>query len=316
MRNYVLSRLMQAVVVVWLVSFFSFSLVQLLPGDPLAALSGEGEGLTEEARKIKEKQLGLDKPIPEQYGRWLGDVVQGDLGRSIVTRRKVGDVILDRLPTTLQLSFVALVVAIAFALPAGIASAVWRNSLADRIITLVTVAGVAMPDFFFATILVMLLTVQLDWFPAIGFTNLWDDPIESLRHMALPVLVLSWAVSAAIARQVRSSMLEVLRQDYIRTARSKGLREARVIWVHGLRNSLLPVVTIVGALIGRLFAGAVIVETFFSITGMGSYLIQGILQRDFLVLQGVVLVVGVAVVVANLLTDLSYAWLDPRIRYG
>ena len=200
--------------------------------------------------------------------------------------------------------------------PAGVVSALRPGSFGDRSVTILSVGGVSIPDYLIGLILILLFTVTWDVLPAAGFARIWDDPVQSIKSLIMPTLVVGWVLSAIVARQTRSSMLEVLRQDYVRTARAKGLRERRVIMLHALRNGLLPVVTIVGLLLARVFAGAVIVEQIFNVPGMGRWLVQAALQRDLLIVQAMILVIAIAIVIANLLTDISYGLLDPRIRYG
>lgn len=199
--------------------------------------------------------------------------------------------------------------------PAGVAAAVWRNSVLDRVVTVLAVGGVAIPGFFLGVIFILLFAVKLRWLPPSGFVSLFEDPMRGLRFLAMPVLVLGWESAALVTRQTRSGMLEVLAQDYVRTARAKGLREARVVWVHALRNALLAVVTVIGLLVGRLLAGSVVIETIFAIPGMGRLLVSAIGARDIATVQAVVLIIALSVVVANLVTDLAYGVLDPRIRF-
>ncbi len=317
MWTYIVRRLLQAIPLILVITFLSYSLLLLLPGDPvLALLTGGDETLTPEAYQAQRHRLGLDKPIPVQYVLWLERTATGDLGRSTKTSRPVSEELKTRLPVTLQLGAAALLFALAVGIPIGVASAVWRNSWLDRGATALAVGGVAVPDFWFAIILILLFSERLHLLPAVGYASLLSHPTKALKLMIMPVLVLGWGATALLARQMRSSMLEVLQQDYMRTARAKGLSGRRVVWVHALRNALLPVVTIVGLLVGRLFAGTVIVERVFSIPGMGRFLVDSVFNRDFPVTQATVLIVAVSVIAANLLTDIAYAWLDPRIRYG
>jgi len=317
MSAYLTSRVLQALFVIVLVAFASFAIFRVLPGDPLAALSGEGEAISPERRAILEEELGLNAPLYEQLGDWLGGIVlRGDFGRSVLTRRDVGPELLERLQNTLHIGVATIILGMLIGVPAGVLSAVRPNSLADRLVTSFSVGGVAIPDYLIGLMLILLFTVTWDVLPAAGFVRIWDDPIQSLRGLAMPVIVVSWVLSAIVARQTRSSMLEVLRQDYVRTARAKGLREGKVVFLHALRNGLLPVVTIVGLLLARVFAGAVIVEQIFNIPGMGLWMVSAALQRDLLIVQAMILVIATAIVIANLLTDISYGVLDPRIRYG
>ncbi len=315
MQAYIARRLLQAVPLLILITFLSFSLFLLVPGDPVLATVPPGTQFTQEDYQSRRHQLGLDKPIPVHYAIWISHAIQGNFGDSTHTRRPVMDELKQRLPVTLQVGALALVFSLVIAVPAGVASAVWRNSLIDRVVTLVTVAGVAIPDFWFGIMLILLFSLQLHWLAPVGFVYIYNDPIEAIKLSIMPTFVLGQGLTAVIARQTRSSMLEVLRQDYVRTARAKGLGEMRVVWLHAMRNALLPVVTIMGLVVGRVFAGAVIVETVFAIPGMGRLLINSISFRDFQTVQAIVLIISVTVVTANLITDLLYTRLDPRIRY-
>ncbi len=317
MSAYLTVRVLQSVFVIILVAFASFGIFRVLPGDPLAALAAEGEAISQERRAELEAELGLNEPLYTQLFNWIGGIVtRGDFGRSTLSRRQVGSELLQRVQNTLHIGVATIFFGILIGVPAGVISAIKPNSWADRLITGVSVGGVAIPDYLFALLLILLFTVTWDVLPAAGFARIWDDPIQSIKGLAMPVIVVSWVLSAIVARQTRSSMLEVLRQDYVRTARAKGLRESRVVYLHALRNGLLPVVTIIGLLIARVFAGAVIVEQIFNIPGMGLWLVTAALQRDLLIVQAMILVIAVAIVIANLLTDISYGLLDPRIRYG
>jgi peptide/nickel transport system permease protein len=317
-QTYILKRLIQVVPVVVGVTFLVYAMTLLLPGDPVAALLGLSEGQAQMEPDVVEayrRELGLDQPIPIQYVKWLGRVLQGDLGTSIKTRRPVMDEIVPRLKVTAQVSLAALAVSLLIAFPAGIAAAIWRNSWLDRLITVFAVAAVAVPSFWLAIMLILLFSVQLRWLPPSGFVSPFEDPARGLKLMVLPVLMLGWEGAAVLTRQTRSSMLEVLNQDYIRTARAKGLAGTRVIWLHALKNAMLPIITIIGLRVGFLLGGAAIVETIFTIPGMGRLFVSAISTRDFPVIQAVVLIIALSTVVASLLTDLAYGLLDPRIRF-
>ncbi len=316
MQAYIVKRLLQAVPLLLLVTFATYSLILILPGDPVLALFTGGEAsLDEEQLAAARAKLGLDKPLPVQYALWLKRALQGDLGISTQTSREVTEELTKRLPVTAQVGLTALFFSLLISVPAGILSAVWRNSLLDRVVTVFSVAGAAMPSFWIGMLLILLLSVRLHLLPPVGYVSFLEDPLRALKLMAMPCLVLGWQAAAVITRQTRSAVLEVLREDYVRTAYAKGLRQMRIIGLHVLRNALLPVVTVVGLLIGPLLAGSVIVEQMFAIPGVGRLLVSAVLAQDFPTVQGVVLVVAVAVVTANLLTDLAYAVLDPRIRY-
>jgi peptide/nickel transport system permease protein len=315
MRAYLVKRLLQMVPVLLVLTFLVFSLLLLIPGDPVRAIVGSSEALDAEQMEIMRKQLHFDQPIPVQYGIWLGKMVRGNLGNSNHTKRPVIEELKDRFPVTLELGFFAWLLSIVIALPAGIISAVKRGSKADFVATILSIGGVAIPGFFLGILLILLFGVMLGWLPTLGYVSIFKDPVNGIRHQLLPAFSLGLAGAAMNMRQIRSSMLEVLAQDYIRTARSKGLTERMVIWIHALKNALLPVVTIMGLQIGRLFGGSVVIETLFSIPGMGRLIVDSIFQKDFPVVQACVLILALAVLFANLITDMIYAYLDPRIRY-
>ncbi len=314
MGRYVLRRLAQMAPVLFLVSLIVFSLLHLTPGDP--AISMLGEEATPEAVAALRVKLGLDQPLPVQYVRWLGAVLQGDLGRSIRSNQPVSEAILDRLPVTIELSLLSALIALAIAIPAGVISAMRRNSLLDTGATTLALMGVSLPNFFLAILLIFLLSLKLGWLPPIGYTPFLDNPAENLKKMIMPALTLGTALSAIVMRMTRSSLLEILDQDYVRTARAKGLNEANVIRRHAMRNALIPVVTVVGLQIGGLLGGAIITESIFVLPGIGRLLVDSIFQRDFPLVQGVVLFASLAFLFANLAVDLLYAVLDPRIRYS
>lgn len=315
MWSYFVRRMLQMIPVLALVTFMIYALMLAIPGDPARALVGPGEALDEEQLELIRKEYNLDKPVIVQYGIWLGKALQGDLGRSTQNYRPVAEELTTRAAVTLQFGVVAWIMAVLIGVPAGIVSAVYRGRPIDYIATFFSIGGVAIPNFWLGIMAILLFGVILGWLPTQGYVNILDDPIEGLRHMALPAFALGVTSSALIMRQSRSAMLEVLAQDYVRTARAKGMVPRKVIWVHALRNALLPVVTVFGLQTGRIFAGSVVVETLFGIPGMGQFMVQAIFARDFMSVQGAVLLMALAVLVANLVTDLVYAWLDPRIRY-
>ena len=300
--------------VLLLVSAVIFSLLHLTPGDPVVVMLGEEA--TPEARDALRRELGLDRPLPLQYAAWLSRVVQGDLGRSIRTNQPVSDAILQRLPVTVQLSVLAMVIALVIAIPTGIIAAARRNSRADIAVTVFSLLGVSMPNFLLAVLLIFVFSLQLRLLPPIGYVNPFEDLGANLRAMIMPAITLGVLVAAVVARQTRSSLLEVLGQDYVRTAWAKGLREAVVLRRHALRNSLIPVVTVIGLRLGDLLGSAIVTETIFALPGVGRLVVDSIYQRDFPLVQGVVLYLALIFLVVNLVVDLLYAYLDPRIRYG
>ena len=316
MWSYIGRRTLYMLPVLLLITFMVYGLMLAIPGDPARALIGAGEALDEEQLAIIRAEYNLDKPVPVQYVLWLGKALTGDLGISSQYQRPVVQELSGRAATTLQFGVVAWILAVFVGVPAGVLSAVYRGKAADYIATVVSIAGVAIPNFWLGIMAILLFGVTLGWLPTQGYVNVFEDPVEGLRHMILPACALGVTSWALIMRQSRSAMLEVLAQDYIRTARAKGLSEWRVLAVHALRNAVLPIVTVFGLQTGRIFAGAVVIETLFGIPGMGNFMVQAIFARDFMAVQGAILLMAIAVLVANLMTDIAYAWLDPRIKYG
>jgi peptide/nickel transport system permease protein len=315
MASYITGRLMAAVPVLLFVTVAVFAFVHFLPGDPVLAMLGENpESIDPVALNLARKELGLDKPVPVQYAIWMKGVATGDFGRSVLTRQPVTKSLQERLPVTVEISIASFIVGLAIAIPAGVITAVRRNSWVDRVTTVLGLGGVAMPSFWLAILLILVFAVKLRWLPPSGFVSVFADPVEGLRYLALPAIVLGSSHAAVVMRQLRSSLLEVLGQDYVRTARAKGLDERRVILLHALRNALLPVLTVMGLQVGRILGGSVVVETVFAIPGLGRYGVSAIFGHDYPVVQATVLMAAVAVVLANLATDLLYGVLDPRIR--
>jgi peptide/nickel transport system permease protein len=311
--GYLLRRVGAALPVIGVVSVVVFSLIHLTPGDPVSIMLRE-ETDPATAATLR-RQLGLDRPLALQYLAWLGRAVQGDLGRSIRTNQPVADAIRQRVPVTLSLATAALVVALLIGLPAGILAALRRNSLIDVIATLVAICGVSLPSFWLAILLILIFSVTLAWLPPLGWVSPNRDLVAWGRSLVLPSVTLGLAIAAVVMRMTRASLLEVLELEYVRTARAKGLSERWIVLGHALRNALIPVVTVVGLQAGALLGGAVITETIFALPGVGRLLVDAIFQRDFPIVQGVVLFLAVNFLVVNLLVDLTYAWLDPRIRY-
>ena len=313
MLPYLLRRLATLVPVLLVVSVVVFSLIHLTPGDPVAIMLREASDPATAA--ALRTALGLDRPLPIQYLTWLGRAARGELGRSIRTNQPVTQAILERLPVTLTLAAAATLLALVVALPAGIVSAVRRNSLADVAGTVAALSGVSLPNFWLAILLIFVFSVTLGWLPPLGWVSPVRDPWGGLRSLVLPAVTLGTAMTAVVMRMTRSSLLEVLQLDFVRTARAKGLREGRVLLRHALRNALIPVVTVVGLQAGALLGGAIITETIFALPGVGRLLVDAIFQRDFPLVQGVVLFLALNFLLVNLVVDLAYAVLDPRIRY-
>jgi peptide/nickel transport system permease protein len=296
-----------------LVTMIVFGLLRLAPGDPVLAFSGDVRDpqILDEMRH----QLGLDQPLPMQYLAWMEHTIQGDFGRSIRTHQRVGEAIVERLPATLELTVLALLFSISLGLIVGTVSALNRNSALDLLATSVTIAGVSVPNFFLGLMLILMFSLVLRIFPPGGYAPVIDNPGENLRRIVLPVLTLSAASLAVNMRQVRSSLLDVFGQDYIRTARAKGLSERAVVVGHALKNGLIPVVTVVGLQVGALIEGAVITEQIFSWPGVGKLVVDSLFGRDYPVVQAVVLLSALSYMLSTLLVDIAYGWLDPRISY-
>jgi peptide/nickel transport system permease protein len=311
---YLARRVLLMVPVAFLVTVVVFTLVRLSPGDPVLTYAGE-ERDPVQLEQIR-RSLGLDQPWPVQYVSWLGRAVQGDLGRSIRTKQPVTEAIWERLPATFLLGGTAVLLSVSVALVVGTLSAVKRNSPLDLLATGITLAGVSLPNFFLGLILILLFALVLRIFPPGGYVRLGEDLGGGLWRLVLPAVTLASASMAVNVRQMRSSLLDVLSQDYIRTARAKGLRERAVIARHALKNALIPVVTLVGLQVGAIIEGAVITETIFFWPGIGKLLVDSIAGRDYPVVQAVVLVSALSFMLSTLLVDLLYAWLDPRISYG
>jgi peptide/nickel transport system permease protein len=314
MSTYILNRIVTMVPVLLLVSVVIFSLIHLTPGDPVVAMLGEEA--TPEARDNLRRQLGLDQPLPVQYGTWLAKVLTGDLGRSIRTNQPVAQAIYERLPVTVELAVLAMAFGLVIAIPAGVIAATRRGGFADISSTILCLLGVSMPNFLVAVFLVYIFSLQLRWLPPIGYVNPFQDLSANLLGMIMPAITLGSFAAAATARLTRSTLLEVLNQDYIRTGLAKGLSEAVVIRRHAMKNAMIPVVTVVGLQLGNLLGSAIVTETIFALPGIGRLVVDSIYQRDFPLVQGVVLYSAVIFLVVNLLVDLLYAYLDPRIRYG
>lgn len=300
--------------VVVIVTALVFSLLWTFPGDPARAFVGPGEALDEQQLEAIRREHNFDKPIVVQYVIWLKTTVGGDLGRSLLTNRRVGTELASRAQVTFGLGLIGIVVAALVSIPAGIMSAVYRGRFGDYVAAILSVAAIAVPGFWFGIMMILLFGVKLGWLPVQGYVPFLESPWLWLTHLILPGISVGVTSCALLMRQTRSAMLEVMTQDYVRTARAKGMSNTVIIWVHTLRNALLPVVTLLGLQIGHIFAGAVVIETLFGIPGMGSFLVQAIFQQDFAVVQASVLLMAITVLVSNLVTDVLCAWLDPRIR--
>lgn len=313
MLSFIGRRLLIAIPTILLVSIFVFGLQKLLPGDPILALAGE-ERDPEVIEALREK-YHLNDPVIVQYAYWLGNAVQGDLGISLRTNQPVLKLIGQKLPVTIQLAAMAMTIALLIGIPMGILSAVKRGTPLDYIANMVALSGLSIPNFWLGIMLILLVSVKLGWLPASGYVSPWQDPVRSLETMIMPAFVLGTALAATLMRHTRSAMLGVLRSDYVRTARAKGMLEPTVIGKHAFRNALIPVVTLISLLFGELMAGAVLTEQVFTIPGFGKLIVEAVFTRDYAVVQGIVLCTAVGFIVMNLLADVAYMLLNPRLRH-
>jgi peptide/nickel transport system permease protein len=310
---FILRRIVATIPVLLLLSFIVFSFIHLTPGDPVLIMLGE-ESDPQTAAALRQ-ELGLDRPVYEQFLRWLWRLLQGNLGRSIRTHQPVLHAILERLPVTIELTVLSMLISLVIALPAGIISALRRNSALDALSTTAALTGVSIPNFFLGVLLIFAFALWLRWLPASGYIPPWQGLTLNLKTMILPAITLGTGLAAIVMRMTRSALLEVLRQDYILTARAKGLTETAVIAGHALKNALIPVTTILGLQTGALLGGAVLTETIFALPGLGRLVVDNIFARDFPMVQGVVLFLALIRIACNLGVDIAYAFLDPRIRY-
>jgi len=312
MLNFVFRRLLVAIPTLLIVSVFVFLLLKLLPGDPALALAGE-ERDPQVIETIRVK-YGLDQPLPVQYVRWLGGVLQGDFGVSIRTRLPIGEMIVEKLPVTLQLSLQAMIIALLIGIPAGVLAAFKRGTPTDYIVSMLGLGGLSIPSFWLGIMLILLFAVSLGWLPSGGYVGFFESPLANFRYTLLPSLVLGTSAAAIVMRHTRSSMIATLQQDYIRTARAKGLREYVVVTRHALRNGLIPVVTTATLHLGELLSGAVLTEQVFGIPGFGKMIVDGVFSRDYAVVQAVVLCAAVMFLLMSLIADIAYVILSPRLR--
>jgi peptide/nickel transport system permease protein len=313
LTGYIIRRLIQTIIVLLVVTFISFLLLHLTPGDPAAAMLGT-EASREQIETLQ-KELWLDRPFIVQYGHWLFNVFKGDFGTSVMFRDPAVKIFAERLPITLYLSMLAFILSTFLGISAGIICAIRRGSILDQIVSLFANLGISTASFFLGYIGILVFSFKLGWLPISGYTSPLDDFWLSFKQIIMPVIIMATPGIAVMARQTRSSMLEVIHQDYIRTAYSKGLMEKVIVMRHALKNALIPVVTLLGMQIRILVGGSVIVETVFNIPGLGRLLVQGAINKDFIVIQGGVLLIGTIVCLANLLVDISYGWLNPRYKY-
>ena len=317
--RYIVHRILLYVPILFLVTVLVFLLMRVIPGDPalliLAGTSGEGSFKKEDLANLR-RELGTDRPLYVQYGSWLWGLLHGDLGRSLFYRTQIEKEISPRLPATLELALLAVLLSVVVAVPLGALSAVKQDSTLDYVARVFTFTGISIPIFVTGLVVVYLLVRLFNWFPPLGYATLWEEPWTNLQQMLFPALALAFFELNFTARVTRSAMLEVLREDYIRTARSKGLMERRVILVHALKNAALPIITVSAWSLARLLGGTIIIEKIFLVPGMGTLLLEAITARDYTLIQAIVLLYTLVVLTANLVVDLVYSWLDPRIRYA
>jgi peptide/nickel transport system permease protein len=314
MSRYLIRRVLGAIVVMWAVATLVFFMLRAVPGDPLAAMLFDVADPT--AVAALRQKYGMDQPIWVQYATWLGLVLQGDFGVSLLgSQIDVARIVKEAFPRTIALATLSFLMALVIAVPAGLISALKRHSVLDHTVTVVAFLGLSMPDFWLAILLIIVFAANLQWLPAIGYVPLAEGFWPWLSHLILPSIAIGTPFAAIMARMIRSSMLEVFNTEYMQVARSKGLLRPRLIFVHALPNALIPIVTVMGIALALLMAGTVVVENVFAIKGLGRVLIQGILNRDYPVVQGAILVVSAIFVLANLLVDVLYTVIDPRIRY-
>ena len=319
MRKYILRRVLLFVPTLLGVALVIFILLRILPGDVavqiLAGPNGEAEYTQEDVDNLRER-LGLNDPVHVQFVKWVWDFARGDLGHSFATNRPVWGELKRQFPVTLQLAFLTAIVVTSIAIPIGIIAAVKQDGWLDYILRTFAIVGLAMPSFFVGLLVILGLSVYVGWLPPVGFTSLWQDPVTSVQQLLLPAVALGFSSNGLLLRITRTQLLEVLREDYVRTARAKGLTERVVIMKHAVRNALLPVVTVGGTQIGFLFSGTIVIETLFNLPGLGRGLINALNTRDLPVIQIYIMYFALVALVANLIVDLTYAWLDPRIRYA
>lgn len=315
MQRYVVQRLILLIPVLFVISVLVFSLMHLIPGDPAQVILGFENTDPVQLAAVR-RDLGLDRPVYVQYGRWLGRVLSGNLGTSVRTGRPIGTLMGEALPFTLELAVYAIALAVLIAIPVGTLAGTTSSRLADGAMQTLTLLGLSLPAFWVGAMFILLFSVHLRWFPVLTYPGLAEAPLANLRGFFLPALTLAVPNAAAIARMVRASLVAVRREEYVKVARAKGLSEPVVVRRHMLKNALIPVVTLVGIVAGYLLGGSIVVEQVFAIPGVGRMGLQAIVQRDYPVLQAVVLIVTALFVLVNLLVDLCYVFLDPRIRYA
>ena len=313
MTSYIIRRLLGVIPVLVLVAIAAFLLIHLVPGDPAMVMLGN-DATPQQIQQLR-TQLGLDRSLPEQFVLWLREVLRGNLGESIFLGRPVTQALLERLPATMQLAVLSLIFSLLIGIPSGLIAAVWQNTRWDQLVMATAIGGISIPSFWLGLALMLVFSVQLGWLPSGGYTPLWEDAWQGLRTLMLPAVSLGFMQAALIARMTRSSMLEVLRQDYVRTARSRGVGRWLVILKHAFKNAMIPVITTIGTAFGVLLGGAVVVEIVFTFPGLGRLVVLAVQRRDYPLVQGALLLTSVIYVAVNLAVDLLYGVFDPRIKY-
>jgi peptide/nickel transport system permease protein len=316
MGAFILRRLLLLIPVLLGVSIHVFTMIHAIPGDPTQILVGTDQLITDEQRAVIREKYGLDQPLPVQYGKWIGQVLQGDLGTSVRTRRALTYELRLRLPVTIELTLLAGLLGTIPAVAVGVIAAVRRNSRLDYFATVGTLMGISVPNFLLATLLVLVFSVKLKWLPPIGYVPFRDDPAQNLKVMIMPAISLALPLAAILMRNTRSAVLEALSSDHVRVARAKGLSESTVLSRHVLRNASIPIITVAGIQVATLLGGTVIIERIFSLPGIGSYIVDGINNRDYAVVTSVTLVMSTIFVLVSLFVDILYAIMDPRLRKG
>ncbi|MCA9825893.1 MAG: ABC transporter permease [Dehalococcoidia bacterium] len=316
MQQYIAQRILWSIPTLFLISIAIFGMVRVIPGDAITAqFTSQGNISADDIAKAR-KSLGIDEPIVSQYIDWISGAARGDFGDSLVTRSSVTDRIWDTLPISLEIAVIGIVISVVISLPIGILSAVKANSMTDYVGRLFALTGLAVPSFWLGILLLVLPSVWFGYLPPLRYIPFTENPLTNLRQFILPSFAVGFVSAATLMRMTRSSMLEVIRADHVRTARAKGLQERVVVLRHALKLAMIPVITILGAQIANLVTGTVVIEQVFGLPGTGRLLIQAINQRDYPLIQAMVMMIAVTVLAVNLLVDISYAWLDPRIRYG
>lgn len=318
MTTYIIRRLILALIVLFIVSVLVFLAMRLLPGDPVMMYisASSSQEVSEEQLNLIRKEFGLDKSLPVQYFNWIGGVLHGDFGKSILNRSPVTEEIIRRLPITAYIGALSFIIATIIGIPAGVLCAIRRGSWLDNVVTTLSNIGITVPTFWLGVILIYVFALYFRWLPVMGYTSPFDNFWMSIKQLIMPVFCLAVGPIAGNARQARSSMLEVIRKDYIRTAWAKGLKEQKIIMKHALKNGLMPVVTLSGMGVGTILGGAVLIEQVFNIPGMGRLAVTSVMNQDYPYVQAITLIMAISIVFSNLLVDITYGWLDPRVHYS